>query len=110
MPWNRRIFLIGLALATLPSTPVVAAKRRITAIYVKDMHCEACAKKIARKLYNVPGVVKVTTNVKKNVALITPQKNKNPSPKRVWEAVEAATFQPIKIASPLGTFTRKPRR
>ncbi len=67
------------------------------------------AQKIARKLYEVPGVVKVSTDVKKRVAMIVPQPAKDPSPKAIWEAVEAATFEPIKIASPLGTFTEKPR-
>ena len=108
---NRRAFLLGIAAATLSSAPVWGAKKtRATAVFVKNMHCETCAKKIARKLYTVPGVVKVRTNVKKNVAVITPQANTNVSPKLVWEAVEAATFQPVKVASPLGVFTKKPRR
>ena len=73
------------------------------------MHCASCAKQIAGKLYAVPGVVKVSTDVKKGVAVIVPQPTKNPSPKAIWEAVEAATFEPVRIASPLGTFTEKPR-
>ena len=37
------------------------------------MHCSNCAKKIARKLYNVSGVVKVQANVAKDYAVVTPQ-------------------------------------
>ena len=108
---SRRSFLATLAIAALPASTAYAKKKRnLTAVYVKDMHCATCAKKIASKLYKVPGVVKVQTNVKKGVAVITPQANKQPSPKLVWEAVEAATFKPIKLACPLGTFTKKPRR
>lgn len=87
-----------------------AAKTQFTTVYVKDMHCNSCAKKIAGKLYAVPGVVSVKTNYKKGTAVVTPQKSKTPSPKALWEAVEAATFKPVKIASPLGTYTKKPRR
>ena len=110
MQRHRRRFLAALAVAPLTLSTVVAAELKVTAVYVKDMHCQACAKKIAGKLYQVPGVVKVSTNVSKGIAVIVPQPSKHPSPKALWEAVEEATFQPIRIASPLGTFTKNPQR
>jgi copper chaperone CopZ len=111
MAISRRAFLGAAAMASLALTPLYAdTSKKITAVYVKDMHCEACARKIASKLYAVPGVVKVSTDVKKGLAVITTQPAKQPSPKALWEAVEEATFEPIKIASPLGTFTSKPKR
>ena len=106
----RRAFLGALAIAPWTWSTITAATVKVTAVYVKDMHCESCARKIASKLYTVPGVVKVATDVKKGLAVITPQANKHPSPKAMWEAVEAAEFEPIKIASPLGTFTKRPHR
>ena len=81
---------------------------RAVAIYVDDMHCKNCAKKIARKLYAVPGVVAVHADVKKNVALVTPQKGKDPSLRALWEAVEAAKFKPVKLVVPGGAFESKP--
>ena len=109
MPCSRRLFLAALARAPLSQSLLSAAERKVTAVYVKDMHCASCAKKIAGKLYTVPGVIKVSTDVKKGLAVIEPQPTQQPSPKAIWEAVEAVKFEPVKIASPLGTFTQKPR-
>ncbi len=85
-----------------------AAQPGLVLIQVKNMHCLDCAKKIARKLYVVPGVVSVKTYVKKNTALVTPQQRKTPSPRALWEAVEKAGFQPVKLVAPAGVFTSKP--
>jgi copper chaperone CopZ len=110
MSVHRRRFLAAMALVPWTLSTLTAAETKVTAIYVKDMHCQTCAKKIAGKLYEVPGVVKVSTNFQKGVAVIVPQASKQPSPKALWEAVEAAKFQPTRIASPLGNFTKKPPR
>ncbi len=81
-----------------------------TTIHVTDMHCATCAKKIAAKLYGVPGVLEVRANVKADKAYVVPQKTKTPSPKAIWEAVEAAGFKPTKMSGPAGKFTKKPSR
>lgn len=78
-----------------------------TTIKVSDMHCAACAKKISRKLYALPGVVDVKTNVKQHTAVITPEKTRQPNPLAVWEAVEAAGFAPTELSGPAGKFTSK---
>jgi copper chaperone CopZ len=109
MQGHRRSFIAALALAPLTLSTLMASEPTVTAVFVKDMHCQTCAKKIAVKLYGVPGVVKVSTNVKKGVAVIVPQASKHPSPKAIWEAVEAAKFEPVRIASPLGNYTEKPQ-
>ncbi len=99
------------AIATLAQQAASsAAEVEQTIIHVKDMHCTDCAKKIASKLYAVPGVVGVRAIVKDGVAYITPQAAKQPSPRALWEAVESAEFQPIRIAGPGGTHTTKPKR
>jgi copper chaperone CopZ len=87
-----------------------AANSAPTAIRVKDMHCEACATRIRRKLFAVAGVVKVQTNVSANQAFVTPQRDRQPSPRAMWEAVEQAGFEPVKLEGPSGTFTSKPRK
>lgn len=81
---------------------------RLTTIEVDDMHCAACAKKIARRLFTVPGVVRVRTYLKENKALITPQEEKEPDARAMWEAVEAAGFKVVKLEGPAGKFDTKP--
>ena len=105
--FNRRTALAVVGL-TLLGEQVFAAGARTAVIKVDDMHCANCAKKIARKLYAVPRVTKVTTNVKAGTATIVGQQGKDPSPKALWEAVEQAAFQPVKLTHPAGTFTERP--
>ena len=103
--------LAAIAIAVDTTTAfAVRPTARATAIHVDDMHCKTCAKKIARKLYAVPGVVAVHADVDKDVALVTPQKNKDLSPRALWEAVQAAKFKPVKLVGPHGTFLKKPSR
>src|SRR4051794_7519649 len=76
-----------------------------TTIHVHNMHCDECAKKIARKLYALPGVVEVRADVNNNIAYVVPQKDKTLSAKSMWEAVEAAGFAVARLEGPQGKFT-----
>src|SRR3954468_19074354 len=75
-----------------------------TTIHVHNMHCDECAKKIARKLYAIPGVVEVRADVNNNIAYVVPQKDKSLPARSMWEAVEAAGFAVAKLEGPQGTF------
>lgn len=90
-------------------TPAAAAEIKLapheTAIYVGDMHCATCAKKISGKLFRVKGVMKVRTNVKQHVAIVTPQSKKVVDVKAAWKAVQSAGFEPTKLVGPEGSFT-----
>jgi copper chaperone CopZ len=101
-----------------PAKPV-ATKLKIaateTAIYVDDMHCAGCAKKISGRLYRLKGVVKVRTDLKAHLAVVTPQAKREVDAKAAWEAVQKAGFQPTKLVGPQGTFvahekTKKPEK
>jgi copper chaperone CopZ len=112
---SRRTVLTGLA-AGLTTAALGAAREAAanspdayTTIQVHNMHCGECAKKIARKLYAVPGVVEVRADVQKNMAYVVPQAGKSPAPRSLWEAVEAAGFQVARLTGPQGDFTAKPR-
>ncbi|MFP6611225.1 MAG: heavy-metal-associated domain-containing protein [Pirellulales bacterium] len=108
---NRRNFLRATTASTIglvAGVQATAAEPQYTWIYVKDMHCLHCAKTIARKLYTVPGVVKVQAYLKQHIAVITPQSGKSVSPRTVWEAIEQIKFQPFKLRCPNGTYTKKP--
>jgi copper chaperone CopZ len=100
--------------AAAPSVAVpenVLAKSKLkmakneTAIYVGDMHCGHCAKKIAGKLYTVKGVLKVRTDVKADVVIVTPQKKKKLDPMALWAAADKSGFPAIKLIGPTGTYT-----
>ncbi len=108
---NRRIFvggLFALSLASFTAPQADAAEPDLTWIFVEDMHCANCAKKIARKLYTVSGVVNVQTSLSKNFAVVTPQAGKTLSPRALWNAVESAKFEPVKLQGPDGVYTAKP--
>ena len=79
-----------------------------TTIYVEDVHCKHCAKRLARKLFTVPGVKKVRANVKKDIAMVYPETKKVISPLKLWEAAEAAKFKVIKIETPTDVYEEKP--
>lgn len=82
---------------------------RAVAVYVDDIQCKNCAKKIARNLYSVPGVVAVHADMEQNAVIITPQNDKDPAPQAIWEAVESANFKPVKLIGPYGTFHSLPQ-
>lgn len=90
------------------STDIAAVKKALkmregeTAIFVGDMHCAGCAKKVARKLYGVKGVVKVRSDIKIDVAIVTPQQNRKLDPKALWAATEKSGIMPIKLIGPEG--------
>ena len=86
-----------------------------TAIYFKDLHCKHCAKKVARKLFAVKGVVRVQTDLKTDIAIVTPQSKKKLDPVALWKAGQKAGFPVIKLVGPEGSFepdpkTKGPRR
>lgn len=80
-----------------------------TTITIPEMECQGCAKKIADKLYAVPGVGTVQANVQSRILLVTPRPQTAISPRQIWEAIEAAGKNPTKLQGPNGTFTTKPQ-
>jgi len=110
MKSHRFLFLIVAAMLwTQFGDEAQAASPEITTVHVRDMHCENCARKIARKLFAVSGVVKVQASVKQDLVLVTPQAGKTLSARAIWEAVIDGEAEPTKLVGPSGTFTTKPR-
>ena len=109
---TRRQFLAGSAagLAGLMTTTAFAQQTiTLTSLYVSNMHCEGCAKRLRTKLYKLPNVLKVTTNVKQGTAIITPASGKDVSSKSVWTTAETEKFKIVKLADKNGTHTTKPK-
>jgi hypothetical protein len=50
----------------------------------------------------VKAVVKVRSDIKIDVTIVTPQKNKQVDPKALWAATEASGILPIKLIGPAG--------
>ncbi len=75
-----------------------------TLIYVDEMHCGHCAKKITSKLYAVKGVVLVRTDVKAGLAIITPQDKKKLDPLALWSAAKKSGFPAMRLIGPTGTY------
>ncbi len=92
----------------MPKTKLKSAPNE-TLLYVNEMHCGHCAKKIAGKLYAVKGVVKVRTDIKAGLAIITPQKKKNLDPLAIWTAANKSGFPAMKLVGPTGTYVLNPK-
>ncbi len=75
-----------------------------TVLFVDDLHCKTCAKKISGKLYAVKSVAKVRTHVKKDYAIVTPQKSKQLDIEKLWKASQDAGFQPLRLVGPAGIY------
>ena len=72
------------------------------------MHCTSCVRKMADRLYAVPGVAKVSADVKSERLPITAKPEAQPSPRASWEAVGKAGYEPTRLDGPVGKFTAKP--
>lgn len=107
---HRRSAIFGLLLLILAGPAQATSPVPWTTIIVDDMHCGECAKKIARKLYAVPGVVEVRADVAKNVAYVVPQKDRTLSARQLWVAVESAGFKVHRLENPQGVYQARPTK
>ncbi|CAN4106673.1 unnamed protein product [Withania somnifera] len=63
-----------------------------------DMHCEACARKVARSLKGFQGVEEVTVDSKASKVVI---KGKNADPLKVCERIQKKSGRKVELISPL---------
>jgi copper chaperone CopZ len=96
-----------LAILSISVSSALAAELPPTVITVEKMHCAGCAKKIAAKLYEVPGVAEVKADVQKKFLVVVSKKKL--SPRALWEAVESANDKPLVLDGPSGKFKTKPK-
>ena len=87
---------VAAAVPTIPDeTAAVLKSLKVapheTAIFVEDMHCPTCAKKVTSRLFRLKGVMRVRTNVKLDVAIVTPQAKKQLDAATAWAALQAAS-------------------
>jgi copper chaperone CopZ len=91
----------GLAAAQAPAPT-------FTRVTLEDIHCMRCAKKIAGKVTAVPGVAEMRVDLKAKTIWAVHKPGATPSPKAVWEAVEAADHTPTRMDTAAGSYTAKP--
>lgn len=105
----------GAVAAPATAAPAIKMAPGETAIYVADMHCAGCAKKVSSRLFKVKGVMKVRCDVEADVVVVTPQSKKTLDPKAAWAAIQAAGRTPVRLVGPAGTYvadekTRAPQK
>lgn len=98
---------VAIVAALAVGSAVWAANSTATTITISDLECQGCAKKVTAKLKEVAGVTAVEASVEAKTATVTPKPQTALSPRALWEAVEKAGKQPIKLQGPSGTFTAK---
>lgn len=80
-----------------PAAKVKPLPPGVVEIQLVDLHCKTCAKKLARKLYPIPGVLRVKSSLKKDLVTVTLQKKKRVSARVLWDAAIAADLAPVEI-------------
>jgi copper chaperone CopZ len=75
-----------------------------TIVFVTDLHCANCAKKVTSRLFKLKGVMRVRTSVKLDAAVITPQTKKTVDVEAAWAVLQEAGYQPTRMVGPEGVF------
>lgn len=79
-------------------------------LLIRGMHCPGCAMKVSRNLEKVANVLSAQVDSTRGAAAVVADDGKPVSPKELWEAVERAGYTPTRLATPEGTFVKKPLR
>ena len=98
--------LASMAAFASAQTPTPAAYTKVT---LDDIHCMGCAKKISKHVTAVPGVAEMRVDLKAKTIWAIHKQGMTPSPKALWEAIEAADHTPTKMDTPAGSHTSKPQ-
>ncbi len=112
---TRRDWLRAASVATLSLAFAITVAGTTTAqdvqtqtIFINNLHCQGCAKRLRNELFKVAGVKDVKTDVKAGTAVITPTEGSSPDARAVWEAAEKEKFEVAKLVTPNGTYDEKP--
>lgn len=97
-----------LAVGLVSVTRAADAKKTTTVINTKKM-CAFCSKKIVSKFRKIDGVDDARADVKTKTFTVVPKAGRTLSPRTLWETVEQGGEQPVRLAGPSGSFTKKPK-
>lgn len=107
MNWKSLLGVLSLVTGSWFSSSAQAAELT-TALQVRGMHCISCARKVSGHLQAVPEVGTVNVDVETGEVNVVPKAQIAPSPRLLWEAIERAGYQPVRLSGPYGVFTAKP--
>ena len=99
------VLLVGLVVAPVQAQQPVEAPAQepaklapgIVVVAVEDMHCATCAKKVARKLYALKGVKRVSPSLEKDTVTIHVPADQSVTVVRIWSAVAAGGVKPVEL-------------
>lgn len=102
------------ALACGHGSPVAAQQPQQQPQYaavltVKHMCCAKESVPAIRELSKIPGVKRVSVDYKSRSLMIEPT-HVAPSPQAVWDAADRIKIAPVRLATPEGVYTSRPRR
>ena len=80
----------------------------LTKVELKELHCLNCAKKIATEVHKVDGVAEMRVDLKQKLVFVVHKSGQTPSAKKLWEAIEEADHEPVKMETPTATHQKKP--
>lgn len=103
----RFLMTLTAAIAFLAVSVARADGPAATAITCQRM-CPKCGHKIAERLRAMPGVADAQANVETKTIVVVARPQAAPSPRVLWETVEAGGENPVFLQGPSGTFTQKP--
>lgn len=96
----RFAFLSLIVVASFASAATPAPKPLppgVVQVSVENLHCATCAKKVARKLYALQGVKKVSTSLKQNLVTVYLPANKEAPITKLWNAIASADQKPVEL-------------
>jgi copper chaperone CopZ len=108
--WTSAALAVDAEVAGPDDAAVAAAVKALkvapgeTLVFVEDLHCATCAKKVTSTLFKQKGVKRVRTSVKFDAAVVTPQAQKPLNTVAAWEALQKAGYQPTRLVGPDGVF------
>lgn len=103
------VVLAGGQTAPLTAVEPQSPPHYAAVLTVKNMCCAKEAVPAIKELSKLQGVGRVSVDYKARSLMIEPTKVAL-SPRAVWEAAERVKVEPIRLATPEGVYTSKPRR
>lgn len=95
------VLFVGLVVAPVQAQQPVEEPAKlapgIVVVAVEDMHCANCAKKVARKLYALKGVKRVSPSLEKDTVTIHVPADQSVAIVRIWSAVAAGGVKPVEL-------------
>lgn len=94
------LFACALAAPVLAQQPAEAPEKLapgVVVVAVEDMHCATCAKKVARKLYALKGVKRVSPSLEKDVVTVYVPADRPVAVAQIWSAVAAGGVKPVEL-------------